>query len=175
MPPAAASRASSLAFLAFLFLLAGCDSAVVAEKFDIKHRIEGNKLFVVLDTDLPDFPEVAMTVRRDFKQKNHPIVYAIIYFQEDSTVGAWRKEREIVIDNAEWKKKMEAEHEKYKKMLTPLRVETIDEAIAVKMVIPINQRDKRMGDKNSNLKGKVVEGTSAKLIAREVKVPFPLN
>jgi hypothetical protein len=161
---------------AALLLLAACgDKDVVADTFEIKHRLDGDRLYLALDTDLPDFPDVTVSVRRDYRQKNHPIVYEIHYLYEETTVGAWRKEREVVLDNAEWKRKMQAEQEKYRKMLTPLNVESISDEVAVKIVLPLRQRDPRMGDRNANLKGKAVGDAATKIVTREVKLPFPLN
>ncbi len=163
------------ALAAAAFVVTACDSGVVADRFEVKHRLDGKTLYLTLDTDLPDFPDVFVSVNRDYRQKGRRVGYAIEYFQEASSVGKWRAERAIPLDNPAWKKKLEEEQERMKKQLTPFTVESINEEITINFTIPAKQSDKRMGDQNSKLKGKAVTKASIPIILNEVKIRFPLD
>lgn len=157
-------------------LLAACgDEPVIAEKFEMKQRLEGDRLYLSLDTDLPDFPDIWVTVHRDFWQVGRFRNYSINYFKEKSTVDKWRGEREIVVDNDVWKKSLKANQKKMKRNLSPYVIERISGEIIITMVITANQTDPRMGERNSNLKGKAVIKGAFPIIRREVKIPFPVE
>lgn len=157
-------------------LLAACgDESVIAEKFEIKQRLKGDRLYLSLDTDLPDFPDIWVTVHRDFWQVGRFRNYSINYFKEKSTVDKWRGEREIVVDNDVWKKSLKANQEKMKRNLSPYVIERISDEIIITMVIGANQTDPRMGERNSNLEGKAVVKGAFPIIRREVKISFPVE
>lgn len=158
-----------------LAVLTSCDGGVVADRFEMKQRLDGKTLYLALDTDLPDFPDVFVTVGRDYTQKGRRVGYAIEYFQEASTVGKWRAERAIPLDNAAWKKKLQEDQERMKQQLTPFTVDKISEEITISFTVPAKQSDKRMGDQNSKLKGKAVTKASIPIVHKEVKVRYPLD
>lgn len=157
-------------------VLAACgDDPVIADKFEMKQRLEGDRLYLSLDADLPDFPDIWVTVHREFWQVGRFRNYSINYFQEKSTIGKWRGEREIVVDNDAWKNSLKADQEKLKRLHSPYVIERISDEIIITMVITANQTDPRMGERNSNLKGKAVINGAFPIIRREVKIPYPIN
>jgi hypothetical protein len=157
-------------------VLAACgDEPVIADKFEIKHKLDGDKIYLSLDTDLPDFPDIWVTVHREFWQVGRFRNYSINYFQEKSIVDKWRSEREIVVDNDVWKKALKADQDKLKSVHTPYVIDRISDEIIITMVIAPDQKDPRMGKQNSNLEGKAVIDGAFPIIKRVVKTPYPIN
>ena len=109
-----------------------------------------------LDTDLPDFTVVMVSVSRSYFKKGNTTAYPIDYFQEKGTVGQWRKARSIALDEAKWDRDFKSQQRKTAQAGIGGDVGRISRSVDVHFVVPINQADDRFGSSNQNLVGRAV-------------------
>ena len=66
---------------------------VVCNRFEALAKRTGDTLTLSLDTDLPDFTDVMVSVSRAYYKRGSSVEYPLDYFQEKSSVGKWREPR----------------------------------------------------------------------------------
>jgi hypothetical protein len=95
------------------------DGNVIADTFNVRYHLRGDRLTVILETDLPDETDVMPSVYRTYKKKGSSEDYVVDYSSGKSTVGDWRKPQTIRLDNDKWK----AELDRVRKILAAAGVE----------------------------------------------------
>ena len=116
-----------------------------------------------------------VSVFRIFYDKGDNNAYSRHYFQEKSTVGNWREQRRVSVAHSKWTANLKAHQKEMNRLGIGFAVDSIGDDIEVRMVVPINQKDKRFGDRNSKLVGKVVETTGLRIIEDEIKIHYPIQ
>lgn len=120
-------------------------------QFRVKSSLNGNSLNLSIASDLPDNIKVSLSVSRSYWQKDNPSEYSLDYLSEQSTIGQWRSNRTISLDNEMWKAKLAA----HQKELAPLglgfEVDKILDSISIYAVVTLsnnpfpNFKEKGMG------------------------------
>ena len=148
---------------------------VVCDRFKLVKRVNGDRLHLCLDTDLPDATDLMVAVSRSYWEKGGSSEYPMDYFSQKSTVGEWRSERLISLDSSKWKSALKEQQEKMAKLGMPFDVARISKEIEVSMVVPINQANPRFGERNCKLSGKTVSKKGLRVIRAENRIRYPLD
>jgi hypothetical protein len=146
---------------------------IVCDKFNLKVTLDGQLLKVSVDTDLQDNTKLMVGVSRTYYVKG--TVYLVNYFSERSTVGEWRTQKSIPLDNYKWLFDLRKVQKKMVALVGRFDVEKISDTIEISMVVPINQLDPRFGWRNENLVGKAVKVTDLRIVEDEVQIRYPLK
>lgn len=148
---------------------------IVCDKFTIVHSLKGDTLSVSVDTDLPDFTEVMVSVSRSFFDKKDPEEYVRNYFEEKSTVGQWRQARTIRVSHDAYRKNLEEHKRKTDELGIGGELDRIAPEIDVRFTVHLFQPNPAFGKRNANLTGKATTLTGSDRIVRsESKVSYPL-
>jgi hypothetical protein len=116
-----------------------------------------------------------VSVSRTYYERGNSTAYSHDYFEEKSTVGKWRTQRRVSVTHSKWMAILETHRQKMRRLGMGYTVDTISDDIEISMVVPINQKDKRFGDRNSNLVGKAVRTAGLRVIETEAKIYYPLQ
>lgn len=166
-------------FLVILFGLISNISIVhaqiICDKFNLETEFSSTILKLSVDTDLPDYTVVMVSVSRSYKEKGNAATYSVDYFSEKSTVGKWRSVHQIAIARDDWDQALRTKQEEMSSYGLGFEVASISDNIDVRMVVPIRQKDPRFGDRNSKLRGKAVRAGGSPIVEDEVEKLFPLN
>jgi len=152
---------------------------LICDKFDVKASVQGTRLELSLDTDLPDGTDVFVDVYRSYRMKGNPSDYSIDYAHLTGTVGDWRQVR--VIDFG---------HDRFHKQYAQARLEqayagvaaevvSISDNIQVRVLVHAGQSSPLFGPKNRNLSGKKVVVDTARgglhIVEWKHSLPYPLD
>lgn len=113
---------------------------ILCEKYEVIQTIEGEILKLSLDTDLPDYTDLMVSVSRSYKEKGDTeSTYLIDYFQEKSTVKKWRSQQELSISDKVFKNKLQEKMNMMSQLGMPFQTSTTSKQIEVSFVVPVNQ------------------------------------
>ncbi len=120
---------------------------IVCNEFTLTARIEGNDLLLAVDTDLPDYAKVAISVRRIYYEVGNEEAYSHPYFSKTEPVGSWRIPRPIALDAAAWKASLVKHQRKMSKIGSGMEFEIgkIDKYIEVSAFLSALDNDSRLG------------------------------
>jgi len=149
---------------------------IYCEKFELIQTIEGDTLKLSLDTDLPDFTDIMVSVSKSYKEKgDSESTYSIDYFYEKSTVKKWRSQQEISISDTVFKNKLQDEMDKMSKVGMPFKTSTVSNQIEVSFVVPVNQSNPIFGKRNENLHSDLMSPSGLRTIGKEKIIIKPLG
>jgi hypothetical protein len=149
---------------------------IYCEKFEMIQTIEGDTLKLSLDTDLPDFTDVMVSVSRSYKEKgDSESTYSIDYFHEKSTVKKWQSPQEINISDNVFKNKLQEEMDRMSNVGMPFQTSTISDEIEVSIVVPVNQSNPIFGKRNENLHSALINPSGLRTIKKEMIIGKPLG
>lgn len=149
---------------------------IVCDTFEITTDMTEKGLSLSLNTDLPDFSEIMVSVSRSYFEKGNDSPFSLEYFSEKSTVGQWRVSKNITLNNATWKSELEDKQKEMAKLNLGFEVDKISEQIDVRMVLPVRQKNPIFGEDNQNLIGKAVKMSgSLKISESEKHIDFSLS
>jgi len=151
------------------------ETQIVCDIFELITNVTGSTLSLSVETDLPDYAVVMVGVSRTYKEKGSPDKYSVDYFSEKSTIGEWRAAHNISIDSDRWKKALKDKQRNLAQARLGFDVESISDMILVNMVVPVNQPNKKFGDRNKNLVGKAVRTTGLRVVEAEIEIEYPLD
>lgn len=165
--------------LVFLFLAvivpgAAFGQAVVCDRFEPNVILKGNQLAVSLDTDLPDWTQLMVSVSRSYWANTPPHEYSVAYLETQATVRQWRKLHNIDIEGATWRRHLDEQIQRLGAAGIATKIVRIDSNVTVSFVVPVNQTDSRFGPGNRNLGGKRVPASGLRVIEAERKIGYPL-
>jgi hypothetical protein len=149
--------------------------SITCDRFEPSASLRGDQLLVLLDTDLPDWTQIMVSVSRSYWAGNPSEEYPIDYLEADATVAEWRKPRSVSVDNTAWRRKLDERLRMLALAGQPKKVTKIDSDVAVSFTVPINQPDSRFGIRNSNLIGKRIEIKGIRVVRGELKVKYPVT
>jgi hypothetical protein len=149
---------------------------VVCDRFKILHQVSGSVLKLSLDTDLPDFTQVMVSVSRSYLKTGSTDEYPVNYFEEKGTVGTWRTPREIRLDNAAWRASLRERQQVAARAGIAFDVQNIETNIEVSATVPVHQLHPVFGVGNRNLEGKAVSKSGSwNLVNAAARLVFPLG
>jgi len=155
-------------------------NAAVAEKvfctrFNVNAGIAEKKIEFWLDTDLPGDTIVMVNLSRPYWIKGRSGTYFGSYFGIRSTVEELRKPVAVLLDDNEWKRRIEKKHSLKNPAGQPLQLSEISDEIELNVTVPINQDNPAFGQRNLRLEGPMVAADHGFKIIRVQKmfqVPF---
>lgn len=150
-------------------------TSIICDKFIIKWDIKGENLNFWLDTDLPNETDIMVSVSRDYWEKGSPGTYSVDYFSEKSTVGKYRTQKQISVEDKVWKDALKSKQNKMSGFGLGFEVGKIGKEIEVSFIVPIRQSSSRFGEKNINLDGKAVTKTGLRIVKDEIKISKKLG
>jgi ribosomal protein S27E len=151
------------------------NNGVVCDQFDVIAKVNGGIAEVRLQTDLPDFTNVIVSVSRCHQDKGNPgVQYPINYFSESSTVGEWRARRTIPVPDKLFLDGLQKQKDRLAKLGEPFEVETIADTIDVGFTVHLRQTNPVFGPENANLTGRKVDVTRH-VVREEVAIQCPLQ
>ena len=150
--------------------------SVICDTFELSTNIQGSVLGLSLDTDLPDDTVISVTVDRSYWKQGDSEEHSRRYFEQESTVGEWRRTHEINVDAAGWKRDLEDFQEKMANAAVGFEVARISNDIDIRSIAPVNmQTNAAFGDRNKNLSGQAVTIMSyGKLVRGDTQLAYPL-
>lgn len=131
---------------------------VVADRFEIKGKLEGNRVTFWLETDLPDNVPVMADVNREYVGRNSEgsETYAPMYWSEKLTVGALRNPQTVTIDDTKWAQHVEEALKLSAVADDPVTIVSINQAVMVSLTVPGVGHVAPLEPDASNLTGKAV-------------------
>jgi hypothetical protein len=148
---------------------------IIANRFTTNAEFDNGQLNLSVETDLPDFAEVNVTVSRTYKEKGNASNYSIEYFTDTATVAKWRSPQTVQVDNAQWKRDLTSKQKEMSRIGLGFDVAWISDDIEVRMVVPLNQSNPRFGKRNEHLSGSAVRKDGLKVIRDEVSISYPIG
>jgi len=148
---------------------------IECDKFDLNAEIQGSTLHLSVDTDLPGFTNVTVTVSRSYYTADSSEAYSMEYFSERSTIDQWRSERKIFLDDEKWKDDFREHQARLSRAGVGSDIQSISDFINVRMVVPIRQSDPRFGNRNENLMGSAVRNTDIRVVEGSVDILQPFQ
>jgi hypothetical protein len=146
---------------------------VTCDRFEPNATLHGSELTVFLDTDLPDWTQIMVSVSRSYWAGVPLQEYPIAYVETKSTVGEWRKPHALRVDHGAWRRRLDEQTRRVGAAGIAVKVAKIDNDVTVSFTVPINQADPRFGPANRNLIGKKVAATGLRVVRAERKVRHP--
>lgn len=149
---------------------------ILCEKYEVIQTIDGDTLKLSLDTDLPDYTDLMVSVSRSYKEKGDTeSTYSIDYFQEKSTVKKWRSQQELSISDKVFINKLQEQMNMMSQLGMPFKTSTISKKIEVSFVVPVNQSNPIFGKRNENLQSNLISPSGFRTIRKEKIINKPLG
>jgi len=149
---------------------------IVCDKFDPLVQMNGDKIELSLDTDLPDFTVLRISVSRNYQEKGSNDDYPIHYFSQKTTVGEWRKPHSIDISDNRWIQAYGEQTNRLKRAGIWAGLAGVSDQIEVSFTVPVNQTNPSFGKSNENLIGKKVRtGSNLRIVDFEQQFERPLR
>lgn len=149
---------------------------ILCEKYKVIQTIEGEILKLSLDTDLPDYTDIMVSVSRSYKEKGDTeSTYLIDYLQEKSTVKKWRSQQEISISDKVFRNKLQEKMNIMSQLGMPFQTSTTSKQIEVSFVVPVNQSNPIFGKRNENLQSNLISPSGLRTIIKEKIINKPLG
>ncbi|WP_206606503.1 hypothetical protein, partial [Steroidobacter cummioxidans] len=132
---------------------------VIADRFEIRGKLEGDQVTFWLETDLPDNVPVMTDVNREYVGRNSEgsETYAPMYWAEKLTVGALRNPRTVTIDDTKWVQHVEEALNLSAAVAdNPVTIVSINQSVTVSLTVPLVGHVPPLEPEASNLIGKAV-------------------
>ena len=166
-----------ITFIYFFFLCQhqNLTTEILCNEFNIISKIEGSHLIINIQTDLPDYTEIMVSVSRSYFEKGNSSEYPLDYFSEKNTIGKWREVNKIYLDNNKWKALLKKRQNELSRIGYGFETEKISDTIDISFSVPVNQSNKNFGKGNINLKGKEVTISNVNYIRKEKIIEYSLD
>ena len=152
------------------------EGPIKSDKFAIVQSLQGDTLTVSVDTDLPDFTDVMVSVSRSYFEKNSADEFARNYFEEKSTVGRWRQPREVKVSHDIFKASLQEQQRKTAQAGIGGQLDRIEPDVVIGFTVPMFQSNAAFGNRNSNLTGAATTTSgNGRIVRAEVSVRYPLD
>lgn len=151
---------------------------MITDTFQVRHHLAGDTLTLVLDTDLPDDAHLMVGIHRIYNERGSTKNYVNDYYSRKSSIGAWRRPRQIVLDAGQWHRALDEKRRIMAAAGEPFEVGRISDDVVVSFVVPVNQDDSRFGKWNANLVGQAVDSSDSggmHVVSEEIVLPYPLT
>lgn len=152
------------------------EGPIKSDTFAIVHDLRGDTLTVSLDTDLPDFTDLMVSISRSYFEKNSTDEFARTYFEEKSTVGRWRQPRQVKVSHDTFKASLQEQQRKTAQAGIGGQLDRIEPDVVIGFTVPMFQSNAAFGSRNGNLAGKATTASgNGRIVRAEVKVRYPLD
>ena len=150
---------------------------ITCDKFNINTNLSNNILSLSIDSDLPDFTDVTVSVSRSYWRKGNTDEYSVDYFKEKSKLQKWKNNQKILVNNSIWETKLEAHQSKMSKLGSDFQftVDKVSNDINISVIVPIKQSNSAFGKRNVNLTGKEVIHKNINVIHKDVQLKYPIS
>jgi hypothetical protein len=149
---------------------------VICNKFSVNTEINGKDIEFWLDTDLPNDTIVMVSLDRLYWQKGNADTYSNSYYAKRSSVRQLLKPVNVVIDENQWRLKLEKKQKLFASIGEPFKVSKISENVDLNLTVPINQKNPAFGKRNINLEGiKVRDSNDLQIIREKQSFLIPLG
>jgi hypothetical protein len=150
--------------------ISSVNSKVFCNSFNINTILKGRELEFWLNTDLPDNTLVMVSVSRRYWIKGSSGTYSGSYYGKSIFVYELRKPVTVILDDKEWRRRIEEKHKQIEPSGEPLQVSKISDEVELKLIVPINQDNPAFGPRNVNLEGTMVTAEQGFRIIRKEKM-----
>jgi len=152
------------------------EEPIKSDEFAIVHSLQGDTLTVSVDTDLPDFTDVMVSVSRSYFEKNSTDEFSRNYFEEKGTVGRWRQPRQVKVSHDTFKASLQEQQRKTAQAGIGGQLDRIESDVVIGFTVPMFQSNAAFGNRNSNLTGAATTTSgNGRIVRAEVSVRYPLD
>ena len=150
---------------------------IICDKFNLNANLKEGNLSLEIDSDLPEFTDIIVSISRSYWQQGNDDEYSIDYFKEKSTIQQWKQKRNIYIINSDWDEKLIAHQKKMSEYGTDFQfqVDKVSNDINISVIVPIKQSSPLFGKKNVNLSGKEVIKKNINVVHKDIKIEYPIS
>jgi hypothetical protein len=161
--------------LLLLFFCRPTFGQITCDVFEIDSELNGKNLSVSLNTDLPDNTILMVSISRSYWEEGNLSEYSIDYYSDRTTVGEWKNEHSISVDNTKWENDLQDKQKEMAPLGLGFDVDRISDSLVVRMVVPINQSNPKFGNRNSNLTGKKVNTSGLRTVSSEKSIYYTMD
>jgi len=150
---------------------------IVCDKFNFNSNLIDDQLTLSIDSDLPEFTDIIVSVSRSYWQQGNDDEYSIDYFKEKSNIQQWKQKRNINLLNSDWSEKLISHQNKMSEYGVDFqfKVDKVSNDINISAIVPIKQSNQIFGIRNENLVGKEVLQTNINVIQKDVLIDYPIT
>jgi hypothetical protein len=151
-------------------------ASLTCDRFRIVHNLRGNTLTVSLDTDLPDFADVVVSVSRSYFERGDTEEYPLDYLSEKGTVRDWREPRRIELSATAFSKALEDRQRTAALAGLGGEIARVADEVVIDFTVPVIQSNPAFGLGNRNLTGAATtQKGMARLVKAATSVRLPLR
>lgn len=153
------------------------NNKIICDKFILNANLKEGNLSLAIDSDLPKFTDIIVSISRSYWKQGNEDEYSIDYFKEKSSIQQWIQKRNINIMNSDWNEKLISHKKQMSEYGTDFQftVDKVSNDIKISVIVPIKQTDPSFGEKNVNLSGKEVTHTNINVIHKDVLLEYPIS
>jgi len=138
--------------------------------------LKDNTISISIDSDLPDFTNIIISISRSYWKKGETDEYPINYFSEKSNLKKWKKTKNIMLDKTKWKAKLKEREDTMISMgELDFQISRISDSISVHATVHVRQSNSAFGENNINLVGKEVKIRNIHFVRKEKDFFYPLS
>lgn len=143
---------------------------ITCNKLEVKTVRQNGEIYFKIDSDLPDFTDLKITVTRPITIRGVEEKQFLDYEIINDTLINFINLTKLQIDNEQWEKDIKLLHQN---MPYSLDLADISDYLHIVVEVPQNQSNKKFGEGNCNLKGSLVaeDGT----ISNHARIHSPLE
>ncbi len=147
---------------------------IICDKFYLNVDLKDNILSLSIDSDLPDFTSIIVSISRSYWAEEDTDEYPIDYFYEKSNLKKWKNTQSVVLNNSQWKTKLKERQDTMIKIgELDYKVNKISDNISVDVTVHARQPNSAFGKRNINLTGKEVTIENIHFVRKEKEFFFP--
>ena len=164
--------------ISLILLSISCSKKITCDKFIVNTELQNDKLLLSIDSDLPYFTDIIVSVSRSYWEKGKPNEYSLEYSLEElnkntykkATLAIWKNPQIILFDKNNWIAKLKSNQ---KSMNYHNSLNNISDSITVKVEILMKQSNPKFGENNINLIGD--EASNNNTIQKVISIHYPLS
>jgi len=169
------TRPKIVLLIIFILFIISCSNKINCDKFNVNIELNDEEVILNIDSDLPDFTNIIVTISRSYSITGKAEKYPIDYFSEKSNIKKWENNQIILLDNSKWLAKLYERIESLKNISEfNFKDIIISDTISVDVIVPARQKNPKFGQNNKNLVGSEVTQENVNFIRKEREIIFPL-
>ncbi|NQV19312.1 MAG: hypothetical protein HQ534_12320 [Armatimonadetes bacterium] len=163
--------------LCLIFICISCLKKITCDKFNLHTSLQDNTLYISIESDLPDYTNIIVSISRSYWQKGETDEYSSIkYFTEKSNLKKWKNTKKILLDNTRWKAKLKIREDRMVgKGDLEYQVSKINDNISVDVTVIEKQSNSAFGKNNKNLIGNEVKTENIHVVRKRKEIIYPLS
>jgi len=162
--------------ICLIFISISCSKKITCDKFNMHTSLKDNTMSISIESDLPDFTDILVTISRLYWKKGETDEYPIDYFSKKLNLKKWKKTKNILLDNTKWKAKLkECEDTMISMGELDFQTSRISDSISVNATVHVRQSNSAFGENNINLVGKEVKIRNIRFVRKKKDYYYPLS